>query len=244
MGAGQREPARHGDPQPDRQRHHVQPAWHPSGRHARVADGDDDAAVEISVSDQGIGIAEADQTRVFERFYRLDPARSRSTGGTGLGLAIVKHVATNHGGDVSVWSSEGEGSTFTIRLPLVHLGTSIVVDGAPPLPARAAAPMVRGNCHLMTRVLVVEDEESFSDASLLHVAPGGLRGRDRRQRPRRAGHVRPQWRRPGAARPDASGPLRHRGVPRATSAIPRPDHHRHRSRQRGRQGRRPRTRCR
>ena len=76
--------------------------------------------VEISVSDQGIGIAESDLTRVFERFYRLDPARSRATGGTGLGLAIVKHVATNHGGTVSVWSVEGAGSTFTIRLPLVH----------------------------------------------------------------------------------------------------------------------------
>lgn len=76
--------------------------------------------VEISVSDQGIGIAEAELTRVFERFYRLDPARSRATGGTGLGLAIVKHVATNHGGTVSVWSVEGAGSTFTIRLPLVH----------------------------------------------------------------------------------------------------------------------------
>jgi two-component system sensor histidine kinase SenX3 len=76
--------------------------------------------VEISVSDQGIGIAENDQNRVFERFYRVDPARSRATGGTGLGLAIVKHVATNHGGTVSVWSAEGAGSTFTIRLPRVH----------------------------------------------------------------------------------------------------------------------------
>jgi len=111
--------------------------------HARVADGDDDAVVEISVSDQGIGIAEADQARVFERFYRVDPARSRSTGGTGLGLAIVKHVATNHGGDVSVWSSEGEGSTFTVRLPLVHVGTASS-SWPPPLPARAAPPMVRG----------------------------------------------------------------------------------------------------
>lgn len=73
--------------------------------------------VEVSVTDQGIGIAEKDLERVFERFYRADPARSRATGGTGLGLAIVKHVATNHGGEVSVWSVEGSGSTFTLRLP-------------------------------------------------------------------------------------------------------------------------------
>jgi two-component system, OmpR family, sensor histidine kinase SenX3 len=76
------------------------------------------AFVEIAVSDQGIGIAEIDLDRVFERFYRVDPARSRATGGTGLGLAIVKHIATNHGGTVSVWSVVGSGSTFTIRLPL------------------------------------------------------------------------------------------------------------------------------
>lgn len=73
---------------------------------------------EISVSDQGVGISEKEKERIFERFYRVDPARSRATGGTGLGLSIVKHVITNHGGDVSVWSVEGEGSTFTIRLPL------------------------------------------------------------------------------------------------------------------------------
>ena len=73
--------------------------------------------VEISVTDQGIGIAERDLERVFERFYRADPARSRATGGTGLGLAIVKHVATNHGGEVGVWSTQGAGSTFTLRLP-------------------------------------------------------------------------------------------------------------------------------
>jgi two-component system sensor histidine kinase SenX3 len=74
--------------------------------------------VEISVSDQGIGISEAELDRIFERFYRADPARSRETGGTGLGLAIVKHIATNHGGSVDVWSVEGSGSTFTLRLPV------------------------------------------------------------------------------------------------------------------------------
>ena len=72
--------------------------------------------VEISITDQGQGIAEADLERIFERFYRSDPARSRDTGGTGLGLAIVKHVVNNHKGEVRVWSQLGKGSTFTIRL--------------------------------------------------------------------------------------------------------------------------------
>ncbi len=74
--------------------------------------------LEISVTDQGIGIAEGELARVFERFYRVDPARSRMTGGTGLGLSIVKHVALNHGGDIKVWSKEGVGSTFTLQLPI------------------------------------------------------------------------------------------------------------------------------
>ncbi len=73
--------------------------------------------VEVNVVDEGIGIASRELDRVFERFYRSDPARSRATGGTGLGLAIVKHVANNHGGSVSVRSTEGFGSTFTLRLP-------------------------------------------------------------------------------------------------------------------------------
>jgi two-component system, OmpR family, sensor histidine kinase SenX3 len=75
-------------------------------------------AVELSVSDQGIGIPERDLERIFERFYRVDPARSRVTGGTGLGLAIVKHVTAAHGGLVTVTSREGAGSTFTLLLPL------------------------------------------------------------------------------------------------------------------------------
>lgn len=79
-----------------------------------------DMIAEVSVSDQGIGIPEKDLERIFERFYRVDPARSRLTGGTGLGLSIVKHIANNHGGDVSLWSIEGAGSTFTIRFPIIN----------------------------------------------------------------------------------------------------------------------------
>jgi two-component system sensor histidine kinase SenX3 len=91
--------------------------YSPEGTRVAVAVRSREGAVELSVTDQGMGIAEKDLERVFERFYRADPARSRATGGTGLGLAIVKHVATNHGGEVSVWSVEGSGSTFTLRLP-------------------------------------------------------------------------------------------------------------------------------
>jgi signal transduction histidine kinase len=74
---------------------------------------------EIAVTDSGIGIPRKDRQRVFERFYRVDQSRASSTGGTGLGLAIVKHVATNHGGSVTVWSEQGLGSTFTLRIPLM-----------------------------------------------------------------------------------------------------------------------------
>ncbi|WP_285314423.1 ATP-binding protein [Pseudarthrobacter sp. fls2-241-R2A-168] len=76
-----------------------------------------DGLVSISVTDQGEGLSAEDQERVFERFYRVDAARSRHTGGTGLGLSIVKHVASNHGGEVTLWSQPGQGSTFTLRLP-------------------------------------------------------------------------------------------------------------------------------
>jgi len=83
-------------------------------------------AVEVTVADRGIGIPTRDLGRVFERFYRVDKARSRDTGGTGLGLSIVRHVATNHGGEVLVTSQEGEGSTFVLRLP-----ASMLVASAP-----------------------------------------------------------------------------------------------------------------
>jgi two-component system sensor histidine kinase SenX3 len=93
----------------------------------------DDAAVEVMVADQGVGIPARDLDRVFERFYRVDKARSRETGGTGLGLSIVRHVATNHGGEVLVSSQEGEGSTFVLRLP-----ASLVVT-----PGQASDPISR-----------------------------------------------------------------------------------------------------
>jgi two-component system, OmpR family, sensor histidine kinase SenX3 len=91
--------------------------YSPDGSRIGIGVSASDDTVEIAVTDQGIGIPEEDQERVFERFYRIDPARSRHTGGTGLGLSIVKHVVQNHGGDVRVWSQTGHGSTFTLRLP-------------------------------------------------------------------------------------------------------------------------------
>jgi two-component system sensor histidine kinase SenX3 len=87
------------------------------GSQVHVSSKADGRWVEISVRDEGIGIPSSDLERVFERFYRVDRARRRETGGTGLGLAIVRHVASNHRGEVRVESREGEGSTFTLRLP-------------------------------------------------------------------------------------------------------------------------------
>jgi signal transduction histidine kinase len=89
--------------------------------------GDRDEVV-VSVTDTGEGIPTRDIDRVFERFYRVDAARSRATGGTGLGLSIVRHVAESHGGSVSVESQLGVGSTFTIRLPLDQRGAATVVN--------------------------------------------------------------------------------------------------------------------
>jgi two-component system sensor histidine kinase SenX3 len=96
--------------------------------------------VEIAVTDRGIGIAEGDQERVFERFYRADQARSRRTGGTGLGLAIVKHAVQRHGGEVRLWSRPGRGSTFTIRLPLIAPPADQVAPKPRRKKKRAATP--------------------------------------------------------------------------------------------------------
>jgi two-component system sensor histidine kinase SenX3 len=93
--------------------------YSPRGSRVGVGVKADGEIVEIAVSDQGIGIAEADRERIFERFYRADEARSRRTGGTGLGLSIVKHAIQRHGGEVRLWSRPGRGSTFTIRLPRI-----------------------------------------------------------------------------------------------------------------------------
>ena len=92
--------------------------YSPENTKVAVSSNTSDGIVEIVVADQGIGIPEEAQDRIFERFYRVDPARSRETGGTGLGLSIVKHVASNHGGEVKVWSSPNVGSSFALRLPI------------------------------------------------------------------------------------------------------------------------------
>ncbi|HEX6365732.1 MAG TPA: ATP-binding protein [Agromyces sp.] len=100
----------------------------------------DEGTVEIAVTDQGIGIEADELERIFERFYRIDQARSRNTGGTGLGLSIVKHTVQNHGGDVRVWSHPGRGSTFTIRLPIAEADPATdVTPAVPDTEADAAA---------------------------------------------------------------------------------------------------------
>lgn len=100
----------------------------PAGGEVTLAARRENNCVRIEVSDSGPGVPPEHRSRVFERFYRADPGRARSAGGTGLGLAIVKHVAVSHGGEVSVWSKEGSGSTFTLRLP-AFTGTAPAVPG-------------------------------------------------------------------------------------------------------------------
>lgn len=92
--------------------------YSPEATHVGIGVRAADGIVEIAVTDNGVGIAPEDLERVFERFYRVDPARSRVTGGTGIGLSIVKHVAASHGGEITLWSRPDQGSTFTLRLPI------------------------------------------------------------------------------------------------------------------------------
>jgi two-component system, OmpR family, sensor histidine kinase SenX3 len=103
---------------------------------AHVSSRGEEHLVQITVSDNGIGIPPSEHERIFERFYRVDFARSRANGGTGLGLSIVKHIAAIHGGEVSVWSQVGRGSTFTIEIP-AHLPSPR--GSAPPVPDRAGS---------------------------------------------------------------------------------------------------------
>ena len=113
-------------------------AYSPADSSVSLSRREMDGSVEIAVTDRGIGIAPEHQERVFERFFRVDPARSRATGGTGLGLAIVKHVCANHGGEVRLWSRPGTGSTFTMRLP-ARLGIGSAGD-----PAVSGSPETAG----------------------------------------------------------------------------------------------------
>ncbi|WP_068159099.1 sensor histidine kinase [Rhodococcus phenolicus] len=105
-------------------------AYSPKGSPVSVSRALREGKVAISVTDRGIGIAQEDQERVFERFFRVDKARSRATGGTGLGLAIVKHVAANHNGEIVLWSRPGTGSTFTLLIP-AHFESSDDEDQLP-----------------------------------------------------------------------------------------------------------------
>jgi signal transduction histidine kinase len=98
---------------------------------------------EVAVTDSGIGIPRTDRSRVFERFYRVDQSRASSTGGTGLGLAIVKHIVSNHGGSITVWSEEGLGSTFTLRIPLMAPGADAAPGQDPAAGERAPARRAR-----------------------------------------------------------------------------------------------------
>jgi len=94
--------------------------YSPEGTKVSITTQLENGVIDISITDQGIGIPEIEKERIFERFYRVDPARSRQTGGTGLGLSIVKHVASKHGGEVKIWSVENVGSTFSLRLPVYN----------------------------------------------------------------------------------------------------------------------------
>jgi signal transduction histidine kinase len=114
-------------------------AYSPGGSRIAVAARARSGFAEIAVTDSGVGIPRKDRHRVFERFYRVDQSRASSTGGTGLGLAIVKHVASNHGGSVSVWSEEGLGSTFTLRIPLALADGSVPDSPSPERPGDSVA---------------------------------------------------------------------------------------------------------
>ncbi len=157
--------------------------YSPNGTQVSLTRTERDGTVQIAVTDRGVGIPVEHQERVFERFFRVDPARSRATGGTGLGLAIVKHVASIHGGSAGLWSRPGTGSTFTLRLPALDAPASAdpalpaIPTGVravpsepaagpaarPPRPGQLAHHRTGTSRSPVTKVLIVEDEESMAD---------------------------------------------------------------------------------
>lgn len=168
-----------------------------------------DGLVAVSVTDQGEGLSPEDQERVFERFYRVDAARSRHTGGTGLGLSIVKHVVANHGGEVTLWSQPGQGSTFTIRLPEFEGqdvdGVSEVREPAPraadqptaPGPSQHPKPTRRAPPAPMSKELPLEQDSDcrgrrvVQRPAVLSLGQGRVRGRGGGQRAGRHHRIRP-----------------------------------------------------
>ena len=140
----------------------ISPSW-------RIEERDN---VRLSVQDHGVGIPARDLDRIFERFYRVDHGRSRDTGGTGLGLSIVRHVANNHQGWVDVESREGEGSTFTLVLP-VQAERVRVSKSTPAKTAKKAGRSTPGEGPV--KVLLAEDEESFIEALVIGLSNEGFR---------------------------------------------------------------------
>ena len=197
--------------QPARQRGEVlrpgRPTVEVAGPHRRRVGRHRRAATTASASPP------RDLERVFERFYRVDRARSRETGGTGLGLAIVRHVATNHGGEVRVESREGEGSTFTLRLPAGARRRRCRLDRRRARPASSMSDLTP-----TTTVLVVEDEDSLHRRAHPRAAARGLPRAGGPRRRRGARPVRRRAARPRAARRDAAEGVGHRRVPRAPQA--------------------------
>ncbi|WP_338602453.1 ATP-binding protein [Saccharopolyspora sp. SCSIO 74807] len=131
--------------------------------------------VEIAVTDRGIGIEPQHQQRVFERFFRVDPARSRATGGTGLGLAIVKHVAANHGGEVKLWSRPGTGSTFTLRIPRHGAGQEEAEPGAAGEQEQPADEDEQGHDRHATADRDRGADRAVTDSGSTTVETGGVR---------------------------------------------------------------------
>ena len=129
------------------------------GSQAAAAESAGDQLVRIAVVDQGIGIAKEAQERVFERFYRVDKARSRATGGTGLGLSIVKHVAADHGGTVELWSTPGRGSTFTLVLPRLIPDQPDQASAGPEPEAAAAAVASGAAGAAFAAIAAISDED-------------------------------------------------------------------------------------